>query len=87
MLQSKYFSELLKPFLVKLTLSFLSLCLWISCFIAASVYIAHSLMSDSEMLKYAYAELEESRGAIQVFILAAYFSLSRFFHWSQTIYL
>lgn len=31
-------------------------------------------MSDSEMLKYAYAEMEESRGAIQVLILAARFS-------------
>lgn len=35
-----------------------------------NVYIAFPLMSDSEMLKYAYAELEESRGAIQVLILA-----------------
>lgn len=43
-----------------------------SLFIYLSVYIAHT---DSEMLKYAYAELEEARGAIQVFILATWFSL------------
>lgn len=43
-----------------------------SLFILLIVYIAHT---DSEMLKYAYAELEEARGAIQVFILATWFSL------------
>lgn len=48
------------------------LCACCESFLFSQVYIAHT---DSEMLKYAYAELEEARGAIQVFILTTWFSL------------
>lgn len=66
-----YRFNLIFDLLLRCLLSALYAC-FESLFVNLSVCIAYT---DSEMLKYAYAELEEARGAIQVFILATWFSL------------
>jgi hypothetical protein len=38
-------------------------------------FLPYYLLSDSEMLRYAYAEVEESRGEIQVLIVSHLFHM------------